>query len=132
LSVGERRGKLSPLAAEVKAVRETLFEKIIRRELPADIVWEDDRALAFRDIHPVAPTHVLVIPKEPLARLADAESAHEALLGHLLWAAGEVARQEGIEDAFRVVINNGAGAGQSVFHLHLHVIAGRRLSWPPG
>jgi len=111
---------------------DTIFGKIVRRELPADIVWEDDRALAFRDINPAAPTHVLVIPKEPIARLADAGPEHAELLGHLLWAAGEVARQEGVEDAFRLVINNGAGAGQTVFHLHLHVIGGRGLSWPPG
>ncbi len=111
---------------------DTVFSKIVRRELPADIVFETDRALAFRDLHPVAPVHVLVIPKEPLVNVGEASPTQEALLGHLLWVAAEVARQEGVGDAFRVVTNSGAGAGQSVFHLHLHVIGGRPQSWPPG
>ncbi len=111
---------------------ETIFAKIIRKEIPADIVYEDDRALAFRDISPQAPVHVLVIPKEPVVNVGEAPQAQEALLGHLLWVAAEVARQEGVGDAFRVVTNSGAGAGQSVFHLHLHVIGGRPQSWPPG
>ena len=111
---------------------DTLFSKIVRRELPADIVFETERALAFRDIHPVAPVHVLVIPKEPLVNVGEALPTHEGLLGHLLWVAAEVARQEGVGDAFRVVTNSGAGAGQSVFHLHLHVIGGRPQRWPPG
>lgn len=111
---------------------ETIFGKIIRRELPADIVYEDDRVLAFRDIDPKAPVHVLVIPKTPLAKVADAGPEHEALLGHLLLVARQVAREEGVEDAFRLVINNGEGAGQSVFHLHVHVLGGRVLHWPPG
>lgn len=113
-------------------MNDTIFGRIVRREIPADVVWEDDRALAFRDVDPVAPVHVLVVPKEPLARLADAGPEHTALLGHLLWVAGEVARQEGVGDAFRLVVNSGEGAGQSVFHLHLHVIGGRGLAWPPG
>jgi histidine triad (HIT) family protein len=113
-------------------VSETIFAKIVRREIPADIVYETDRALAFRDINPAAPVHVLVIPKLPLVDLADATQDQQDLLGHLMWVAAEVARQEGVADAFRVVTNNGAGAGQSVFHLHLHVLAGRPLSWPPG
>ena len=111
---------------------ETIFAKIVRREIPADIVYETDRALAFRDINPAAPVHVLVIPKLPLVDLADATQDQQDLLGHLMWVAAEVARQEGVADAFRVVTNNGAGAGQSVFHLHLHVLGGRPLSWPPG
>ena len=111
---------------------ETIFAKIIRREIPADIVYEDDRCLAFRDVNPQAPVHVLVIPKQPIARLIDADENDEALLGHLLLAANKVAADEGIGDAFRVAINNGGGVGQSVFHLHLHVLGGRSFTWPPG
>ena len=110
----------------------TIFGKIIRREIPADIVYEDEQCLAFRDINPQAPTHVLLIPKKEIRRLADAQIADEALLGHLMMAACKVARQLGIEDAFRLVVNNGAEAGQSVFHLHVHILAGRPLGWPPG
>ena len=110
----------------------TLFSKIIRREIPADIVYEDDLCLAFRDINPQAPTHVLVIPKKEIARLADAGADDQALLGHLMLAAGKIARSLGVADAFRLVVNNGADAGQSVFHLHLHILAGRKLRWPPG
>ncbi len=110
----------------------TLFGKIIRREIPADIVYEDELCLAFRDVNPQAPTHVLVIPKQEIPRLADAQPGDQALLGHLLLAAGKVARQLGVGDAFRLAINNGAGAGQSVFHLHLHILAGRPFQWPPG
>ena len=110
----------------------TLFSKIIRREIPADIVYEDDQCLAFRDINPQAPTHVLLIPKKEIARIVDAEAGDQALLGHLILAAGKVARQLGVADAFRLVVNNGADAGQSVFHLHLHILAGRALRWPPG
>ncbi len=109
----------------------TLFSKIISGEIPSDKVWEDAHCIAFRDIHPVAPTHILVIPRTPLVNVADAGEGDEALLGHLLRVAGLVAKQEGLSD-FRVVTNNGAGAGQSVFHLHLHVIGGRALQWPPG
>jgi histidine triad (HIT) family protein len=110
----------------------TIFGKIIRREIPADIVYEDDQCLAFRDVNPQAPTHVLVIPKKEIPRLADALSEDQALLGHLLLVAGKVARQLGVSDAYRLVVNNGADAGQSVFHLHLHILAGRPLHWPPG
>ena len=110
----------------------TLFGKIIRREIPADIVYEDDLCLAFRDINPQAPTHVLVIPKKEIARLADAGADDQALLGHLMLAAGKIARSLGVGDTFRLVVNNGAEAGQSVFHLHLHILAGRKLRWPPG
>jgi histidine triad (HIT) family protein len=110
----------------------TIFGKIIRREIPADIVYEDDRCLAFRDVNPQAPTHVLIVPKKEIPRLSDAEAGDEALLGHLLLTANEIARQLGVADAFRLVVNNGAEVGQSVFHLHLHVLAGRRFRWPPG
>jgi len=110
----------------------TLFGKVIRREIPADIVYEDELCLAFRDINPQAPTHVLLIPKKEIAKLSGADAGDQALLGHMMLAAAKVARQLGVEDAFRLVVNNGAEAGQSVFHLHLHILAGRKLRWPPG
>lgn len=110
----------------------TLFQKIIDREIPADIVYETDQVLAFRDINPVAPVHVLVIPKIAIDRVANATADQADLLGQCLLGAAEVARREGIEDGgYRLVINNGANAGQSVFHLHVHVIGGRPLGWPP-
>jgi len=110
----------------------TIFSKVIRREIPADIVYEDELCLAFRDINPQAPTHVLLIPKKEIDNLSSADGADQALLGHLMLAAAKVARQLGVGDAFRLVVNNGAEAGQSVFHLHLHILAGRKLRWPPG
>ena len=110
----------------------TLVSEIIAREIPADIVYEDERCLAFRDINPQAPVHVLLIPKQEIPQLVDAGAEDQALLGHLLLAAGKVARQLGVGDAFRLVVNNGADAGQTVFHLHLHILAGRPLHWPPG
>ena len=109
----------------------TIFQKIIDKEIPADIVYEDEEALAVRDIQPQAPTHVLVIPRKPIANVAAMDAGDKELLGHLLWVAGEVARQEGLED-YRLVTNNGEGAGQSVFHLHVHLLGGRALGWPPG
>lgn len=110
----------------------TLFQKIIDKEIPADIIYEDNLSLVFKDINPQAPTHLLIIPKKPIVKVADASEADKELLGHLMWVAGEVAREIGVEDAFRLVINNGAKAGQSVFHLHLHLLSGRSFSWPPG
>ena len=110
----------------------TLFTRIINREIPADIVYEDEHCLAFRDIHPQAPTHVLIIPKREIPSLADATPEDQAVLGHLMLKAGDIARQLGVGDAFRLVTNNGADAGQSVFHLHFHLLAGRPLHWPPG
>lgn len=112
---------------------QNLFAKIIRKEIPADIVHEDDHCLAFRDIAPQAPVHILVIPKAPIARLGDAGESDREILGHLMWAAGEVARKEGLhEKGFRTVINHGEGANQTVFHLHVHVLGGRGFTWPPG
>jgi histidine triad (HIT) family protein len=110
----------------------TIFGKIIRREIPADIVYEDDLCMAFRDVNPQAPTHVLLIPKKEIPRLVDATAEDQALLGHLMITANKIARQLGVGDAFRLAINNGADAGQSVFHLHLHLLAGRPFKWPPG
>lgn len=110
----------------------TIFGKIIRREIPATIVYEDDRCLAFRDINAQAPVHVLLIPKKEIARLCDASDDDAALLGHMMVTAAKIARDLGVGDAFRLVTNNGAEAGQSVFHLHLHILGGRPFSWPPG
>lgn len=110
----------------------TIFGKIIAREIPADIVYEDEHCLAFRDVNPQAPTHVLLIPKKEIPRLADATAGDQALLGHLMVTAGKIARELGVDDAFRLTVNNGEQAGQSVFHLHLHLLAGRRFGWPPG
>ncbi len=110
----------------------TIFTQIIQRDIPADIVYEDEFCMAFRDVNPQAPTHVLLIPKKEIPRLVDASTADAALLGHLMLSANKVAQQLGVGDAFRLVVNNGAAAGQSVFHLHLHLLAGRTLKWPPG
>ena len=111
----------------------TIFAKIIRREIPAQILFEDERALAFADIAPTAPVHFLVIPKQPIVSLGHATPEDAPLLGHLMWVAAEVARQQGLGDSgYRVLTNIGPDAGQSVFHLHLHVIGGRPLRWPAG
>lgn len=110
----------------------TLFSKIIRREIPATIVFEDDLCFAIRDVNPQAPTHILIIPRKEIAGVSDATAEDQALLGHLMLAAGKIARDLGVDEAFRLVINNGADAGQSVFHLHLHLLAGRTMRWPPG
>jgi histidine triad (HIT) family protein len=111
---------------------DTLFSKIIRREIPADIVYEDNLAIAFKDINPQAPVHILVVPKEVIPQLADAESQNHALMGHLLLTAKRVAEQAGLQNGYRVVINNGHDSGQTVPHLHLHILGGRQLQWPPG
>ena len=110
----------------------TLFEKIIAREIPADIVYEDDLVLGFKDINPQAPTHVLVIPKKPIPRIAEADPEDHQVLGHLLLKAREVAAELNLENGYRLVINNGPDGGESVPHLHLHILGGRALNWPPG
>lgn len=110
---------------------DTIFGKIARGEVPTELVYEDPRAVAFHDVNPQAPTHILVIPREPIERLSAADDGDETLLGHLLVVARRVAADAGLTD-FRVVVNDGAGAGQTVFHLHLHVLGGRPLGWPPG
>jgi histidine triad (HIT) family protein len=109
----------------------TIFKKIIDREIPADIVYEDEQCLAFRDINPAAPTHILVIPKKEIAQLDHMTPEDAPLMGHLMYVATQVAQQEKLP-GFRLVVNCGAAAGQTVFHLHLHVIGGRGLKWPPG
>ena len=111
---------------------ETIVSIIIRREIPAEIVYEDDLAIAFKDVHPQAPVHILVIPKEPITQLADAEAKDHALMGHLLLTVKRVAQQMGLENGYRVVINTGPDGGQTVYHLHLHILGGRQMTWPPG
>ncbi len=110
----------------------TLFQKIADREIPADIVYEDDRCVAFRDIQPQAPTHILVVPRRPIENVAALEPDDAALAGHLLVVAAQIARQEGLTNGFRAVLNTGPDGGQSVDHLHLHLLGGRALRWPPG
>ena len=106
---------------------DSIFTKIINREIPADILYEDEDCICIKDIYPKAPTHLLVIPRKPITKLVDAAPADQALLGHLLLKVGDIARSVGVEDAFRVVINNGEDAGQTVFHLHLHILANKRF-----
>ena len=111
----------------------TLFEKICDGEIPADIVHSDELCLAFRDISPQAPLHILVVPRKPLPRVGAAKPDDAALLGHLLVTAAEVARKEGVADSgYRLVINNGPDGGEAVPHLHVHLLGGRKLKWPPG
>ena len=111
----------------------TLFEKIIDREIPAAIVYEDDLVVAFRDIKPQAPTHVLIVPRKPIPRMSEAKPEDQQVLGHLLLKAAEVADKLGLtQSGFRLVFNNGPDAGEAVPHLHCHILGGRHMSWPPG
>jgi histidine triad (HIT) family protein len=111
----------------------TLFEKIVARQIPARIAYEDDQVLAFHDISPQAPVHVLIVPKKPIPRIGLAGADDQALLGHLLLKAAEVARQLGLaESGYRLVLNHGRDGGESVPHLHCHILGGRALGWPPG
>ena len=109
-----------------------IFCKILAGEIPSTKVYETDTVYAFRDIHPAAPTHVLIIPKRHIERVADLADADAGLMGELLLAARDIAAQDGVSEAFRLIINNGEGVGQSVFHIHMHLLAGRKLGWPPG
>jgi len=111
---------------------ETIFQKIIDREIPADIVFEDDRCIAFKDINPQAPVHLVVIPKKPIESVDDVADDDEALVGHLFVAMRKIAQQEGITNGYRVITNCGPDAGQEVMHLHFHMLAGRGFTWPPG
>jgi histidine triad (HIT) family protein len=110
----------------------TIFEKIAAREIPAEIVWEDDDAIAFHDVNPQAPVHVLIVPKRVIPRLADATDADRDALGKLLLVARDLAKKLGLSSGYRVVINNGPDAGESVPHLHIHLLGKRALAWPPG
>lgn len=110
----------------------TLFEKIVAREIPATIVYEDDLVFAFRDINPQAPKHVLMVPKKPIPRLSEATPEDHKVLGHLLLKAAEVAKKLDLKGGYRLVINNGPDAGEAVPHLHVHILGGRHMAWPPG
>ncbi|KAI5317109.1 hypothetical protein L3X38_036816 [Prunus dulcis] len=120
--------------AAVPSDSPTIFDKIINKEIPSKVVFEDDKVLAFRDINPQAPTHILIIPKvkDGLTGLSKAEERHTEILGQLLYTAKLIAKQEGLDDGFRVVINDGPNGCQSVYHLHVHLLGGRQLNWPPG
>lgn len=111
---------------------DTIFGKILRKEIPCDFIHEDDQCIAFNDINPQAPVHFLVIPRKPIAQLSMAEDGDEGLLGHLMIVARKLAKERGLENGFRLVINDGKDGAQSVFHLHLHVLGGRQMQWPPG
>ena len=111
---------------------DTIFSKIIDKEIPAEIIFEDDLCLAFNDVNPQAPTHILIIPKKPITKLSEADDDDQALLGHLLLKARDIANDLGFGEAYRLAINNGAAAGQTVLHLHVHLLAGRPFTWPPG
>ena len=123
---------ISSLSSKRIFSSESLFAKIINREIPADIVYEDDLCLAFKDVNPQAPLHILVIPKKQIEKISDAGEDEQDLLGHLFLKAGEIARNNGYGEAYRLIINNGEDAGQTVFHLHIHILAGRNFAWPPG
>jgi len=110
----------------------TIFEKIIARQIPAEIIWEDDDAVAFRDVNPQAPVHVLIVPKRVVPRLADATDNDRALLGKLLLVARDIAKKQDLSSGYRVVINSGPDEGESVPHLHVHLLGKRALAWPPG
>lgn len=124
---------IAPVTPTIHNIMEkTLFQKICDREIPADIVYEDDEIVAFRDIAPQAPTHVLLVPRKPIPRVGEAEEADQAVLGRLLWRAGRLAADLGLANGFRLVINNGPDGGEAVPHLHVHLLGGRQLAWPPG
>ena len=110
----------------------TIFQKIIDREIPAKIEHEDDLCIVIRDIDPKAPVHLLIIPKQPIVRLGETKAADQAVLGHLLAVAAVVAKKLNLDGGFRLVVNNGPDAGEAVPHLHVHLLAGRKLAWPPG
>ena len=110
----------------------TLFTKIINKEIPADIVYEDDKCLAFKDINPQAPVHILVIPKTEIRSLAEVTPEHQDLMGYLLCKVTEIAKAQKLEEGYRVVINTNPKGGQTVYHLHIHIVGGRQMNWPPG
>ncbi|XP_017859225.1 PREDICTED: histidine triad nucleotide-binding protein 1 [Drosophila arizonae] len=119
-------------AQSAAASEDTIFGKILRKEIPCKFIYEDDKCVAFNDVAPQAPTHFLVIPRKPIAQLSTAEDGDGELLGHLLMVGRKVAKEQGLEKGYRVVINNGQHGAQSVYHLHLHFLGGRQMQWPPG
>uniref|UniRef100_A0A8C6JP60 HIT domain-containing protein n=5 Tax=Psittaciformes TaxID=9223 RepID=A0A8C6JP60_MELUD len=135
---GGRCGAVAAMADEISKAQaarpggDTIFGKIIRKEIPANIIYEDEQCLAFHDISPQAPTHFLVIPKKPIVRLSEAEDSDESLLGHLMIVGKKCAANLGLTNGFRMVVNEGPEGGQSVYHVHLHILGGRQLGWPPG
>ncbi|XP_030422973.1 histidine triad nucleotide-binding protein 2, mitochondrial [Gopherus evgoodei] len=138
VAAGGQDGEVQKAQRAAKASEEpgqrspTIFSKIIDRTIRADILYEDDKCLAFRDVAPQAPVHFLVIPKRPIPRLSCVATGDAELLGHLLLVASQMAKVEGLVDGYRVVINDGKQGAQSVYHLHLHVLGGRQMGWPPG
>ncbi|XP_044513227.1 histidine triad nucleotide-binding protein 2, mitochondrial [Gracilinanus agilis] len=126
------RDEVSKAQEAVSGVAPTIFSRIIDRSIPADILYEDQQCLVFRDVAPQAPVHLLVIPKKPIPRISQAEEQDKQLLGHLLLVATQTAKAEGLGDGYRLVINDGKLGAQSVYHLHLHILGGRQLGWPPG
>ncbi|XP_011136968.1 histidine triad nucleotide-binding protein 1 [Harpegnathos saltator] len=132
-SIGSRK-----MATEVEKAQsaapggDTIFGKILRKEIPCKFIYEDDKCVAFNDINPQAPVHFLVIPRKTIQQLSKADDEDQNLLGHLMIVARKVAKQEGLKNGFRLVVNDGKHGAQSVFHLHLHVLGGRQLQWPPG
>jgi len=111
---------------------DTIFGKILRKEIPCTFIYEDDKCVAFNDLNPQAPKHFLVIPRKTISQLSKSEEADEGILGHLMYVAQKVAKQEGLDKGFRLVVNDGQDGAQSVYHLHLHVLGGRQMEWPPG
>ncbi|XP_044738395.1 histidine triad nucleotide-binding protein 1-like [Chrysoperla carnea] len=121
------------LAQTAKAGGDTIFGKILRKEIPCEFLYEDEQCVAFKDVNPQAPVHILVIPRKPISQLSKSTDEDEAVLGHLLVAARKVAKQVGIDETgYRLVINDGKNGAQSVFHLHIHILGGRQMQWPPG
>ncbi|KAK7601005.1 hypothetical protein V9T40_008446 [Parthenolecanium corni] len=119
-------------AQEAKPSEDTIFGKILRKEIPCKFIYEDDQCVAFHDVSPQAPVHFLVIPRKPISTLSQAEDSDELLLGHLMLVARKVAKDLGLENGFRLVVNNGRDGAQSVYHLHIHILGGRQMKWPPG
>ncbi|XP_072246824.1 adenosine 5'-monophosphoramidase HINT1 [Leuresthes tenuis] len=119
-------------AQTAKPGGDTIFGKIIRKEIPAKLIYEDDQCVAFHDVAPQAPTHILVVPKKPIVQLSQAEDSDAALLGHMMLVAKKCAQEAGLSKGYRIVINDGPDGGQSVYHIHIHVLGGRTMGWPPG
>ncbi|KAL3971848.1 neurobeachin-like protein 1/2 [Sarotherodon galilaeus] len=119
-------------AQTAKPGGDTIFGKIVRKEIPANLIYEDDQCVAFPDISPQAPTHILVVPKKPIVQLSQAEDDDAALLGHMLIVAKKCAQDAGLSKGYRIIINDGPDGGQSVYHIHIHILGGRSMGWPPG